>query len=1064
MSTTLTLLKEKQNEFITKTKEYSESLKELCKEVSSRSAIAKNEASIATIFELSVYSFIHEIFHLKIYPVKELAVQTERHIKKGRIDSKVGAFVIEYKHFSKLKTIEQRHSASSQLTNYLLALSKQSNSEYIGLITDGLNCQYITVGNNEVRSVSSYDKLGDYHLRELVKNYVTADQVALTPENLVNDFCNPPKASIANKLTKELFYTLSTASTHRSSMLFKEWKELFKLAHDDISKQKAIEERKEALAKIIDTPIKSVDEEYLALYALQTTYAIIVKVIAYKVISKIQFKRSLIQFNEFTEVKFETLRKQLDELEQGAIFRDMGIGNLLEGDFFAWYCTDTQWNDSIGAIIQEIFQVLSKYEDKALFENGENVQDLFKDLFMQIIPDKVRHSLGEFYTPLWLADNLITEAIENVNDKENWTALDPCAGSGTFLTVLIKKVLEATVGKPNEIRLSAVLNRVKGVDLNPLAVLTARINYFINISPLIEIGDEFEIPVYLGDSSYVPEQHIIDDVNCVSYKIRTIKGDINISIPCSAISDTAIFSKTMTAIEDDIVNQDIEAISNKLFDIIKPSDLTPTIREHISLLSERFVELERNDWNGIWARIVTNFLTTANLGKFTLIVGNPPWIDWKNLPAGYRDRIKALCLKRHLFSGDSITGGINLNICALIANVAAQNWLKEDGMLAFLMPQSLVFQQSYEGFRNFTLNDNKRLYFKKIYDWTKSGHPFKPVQEKFLSYFMSHVPSNYFSGIPLTFYHKKAKYNLQDYNNVKSFDQVKDIFDTEHIILGQANISNTGFSYAADKNELDKFKAISGESTYIGREGIEFYPQEVFLLEVENSIPQTTELIGLKNFQNHKSKYKIPQSPVLLEKAYLHPLIKGVDINRFHLNESNYLVPFPYDESNVRAPIEFVKLSKQAKHLTKYFNKHKEVLQSQTHYNEKIMGAKNSKEFYALARVGEYSFAQNYVAFRDNSKWQSCVVSAVTTPWGEYKRPLFQNHAVSISQNSNGDFITLDEAHYICAILNAPISAKFLLKSSDSRSFKIRVPINIPTYDTSNVIHLELCAISKTAH
>jgi type I restriction-modification system DNA methylase subunit len=103
---------------------------------------------------------------------------------------------------------------------------------------------------------------------------------------------------------------------------------------------------------------------------------------------------------------------------------------------------------------------------------------------MKIIPDKVRHSLGEFYTPSWLADNLIKESLLLNNTKENWNALDPCAGSGTFITVLIKYVLIETKDQPNKKRLAAVLNRIKAIDLNPLAVLTCRINYFINIAHL----------------------------------------------------------------------------------------------------------------------------------------------------------------------------------------------------------------------------------------------------------------------------------------------------------------------------------------------------------------------------------------------------------------------------------------------------------------------------------------------------------------------------------------------------------------------------------------------------
>ena len=87
---------------------------------------------------------------------------------------------------------------------------------------------------------------------------------------------------------------------------------------------------------------------------------------------------------------------------------------------------------------------------------------------------------------------------------------------------------------------------------------------------------------------------------------------------------------------------------------------------------------------------------------------------------GIESGIKGLCISRKLFSGDALTGGINLNICALISNVAAQNWLSINGALAFLMPESLVFQQSYEGFRNFHLDNDERLYFQKIYELGKS--------------------------------------------------------------------------------------------------------------------------------------------------------------------------------------------------------------------------------------------------------------------------------------------------------------------------------------------------------
>ena len=96
------------------------------------------------------------------------------------------------------------------------------------------------------------------------------------------------------------------------------------------------------------------------------------------------------------------------------------------------------------------------------------------------MPPAVRHSLGEYYTKKWLANQVVDEALALVS-KPNWKGLDPCCGSGTFITVMIDKVLEETQGQTINEQLHSVLERVKGIDLNPVAVLTARVNYFINI-------------------------------------------------------------------------------------------------------------------------------------------------------------------------------------------------------------------------------------------------------------------------------------------------------------------------------------------------------------------------------------------------------------------------------------------------------------------------------------------------------------------------------------------------------------------------------------------------------
>jgi len=677
-------LEESTREHVLAHREFAKELTELAKEVRQIAANAPNEATVATNFELKLYGQMKSRLQVEFQPVKEQSINTKRHIKKGRLDSRIGALVIEYKQKSQLDTPTVQAKAVSQIKNYLEHLAEDFRHGAVGVLTDGWRIKFISYNEDGTFTETAFEDLSGAHLLRIIRGVLSLEKKALTPENLIAGFCLDSDPSPAKKLALVLYQALQSHPTGRSNMLFREWQAIFRLAHDDQSKQTAIEERRLALAEALDITIAKGDNdtEYKALYAIQTSYAIIVKAIAFKVLSSIRGDETSTSFADLAQGPVDTLRSHLDRLESGAIFRQEGFGNLLEGDFFAWYCTSEQWDKHIAAAVKQVFAILAEYENHHMFDGGR-VQDLFKDLYVAIIPDKVRHSMGEFYTPPWLAEQTILETLGSTPPNK-WTALDPCCGSGTFITSLIRMVLEDNEAQPNSVKLTEVLARVKGIDLNPLAALTTRINYFVNLSHLIGEDDEFDVPVYLGDSSYVPKPMKIGKVQCLEYVINTEKGPLNLVLPKSAVADVALFSKTMTRLETYIENENETAVDKELRSIIPVQDQTPDVKAEIARLSKNLVDLQRNKWNGIWARIISNFLTTANLGRFDAIVGNPPWIDWKNLPQGYRERIKQLCVDRRLFSGDGITGGINLNVCALISNVAAQNWLKDGGTIGFL--------------------------------------------------------------------------------------------------------------------------------------------------------------------------------------------------------------------------------------------------------------------------------------------------------------------------------------------------------------------------------------------
>lgn len=1043
---------------------YNSALKQMVSELKAEAPIAPNEKTIETRFDQYMTQIFTELFEplgFRYLPTKEKAVNTVRAKTKGRADTSIGNVIIEFKQPSTLHNTADQESAMQQARDYIDGFSNGEQKKTFGFVTDGLISGIYYLNDSGSFVTDYFVSLNEQQIDRLIRAVIGLGQKDLSPENLVKDFAHD-KNSPAKKLAISMFDSVVNYPTEKTKMLLSEWKHLFKLSHDDISKQQAILERKQSLEKIFNEKFSDTDSEYAALFALQTSYTVLIKLVAFKVISQTKYNDSLIRFSDMVNKTPVELRDYMSELESGTIIRDYGIQNLLEGDFFSWYSTRNQWSLKMADCIDEMLIILDSYTSN----NLEKTKDFFKKLYQEMIPAEVRHALGEYYTPHWLADNVINGAL-STGDLENkrWRALDPTSGSGTFLTVLIEKLIEK--GKDEELEKAEILNeittRVVGIDLNPLAVLTARVNYFLNVAELIGDDTEIEIPVYSGDAAYTPTIEMIDGIEFLTYSIETELQPFNISFPKSGLLNLKKFSRTMIEIEIDIKGKNSDGIYQRLMLLInKKEQQSKTVQNYIKELSDTFVLFEANNWNGIWARIVTNYLTTSNIGKFDVVVGNPPWVDWKNLPSVYRDKIKSLPITKSIFSGDGQTGGINLNIAALITNVVATNWLAEDGVLGMLMPDTILVQRSYEGYRNLLLGDNSRAYFQKIQDWSKAGKPFYPVSQKFYTYFISRKSQDYKVGIPVIRYSKKAGVNtadeLIDVNNDLLVENAKAI---------QSSKTATHFAILDKKTSTEDFLIVGNQfSSYKGREGIEFYPQELVLYTVAKDDRQSDTMVTVTPFKNNKSKYRLANKKSYIEKKFIRPLIKGTDIVPFHA-ESKYVVPFVYkQEYSMQIALPETTVRNESPKLYNLFIKSKDVFLEQNSYSKKLINGTHIP-FYSFARVGAYSFAPVKVAFRDNTKNVAAVVESVSLPWGEKAEPVFQNHAVTISERPDGSYISVNEAHYICAIINSDIVIKFVDSSSDSRSFPVHPRYQIPLWSTKSSVHslqLELSHLSQRAH
>ncbi|HEY9595536.1 MAG TPA: N-6 DNA methylase, partial [Spirochaetia bacterium] len=245
-----------------------------------------------------------------------------------------------------------------------------------------------------------------------------------------------------------------------------------------------------------------------ALFCLHTFFAFLLKTVAWRVLSR----DGLDGFASFDPAG---VRARLAKLESGGAFEEHGIAGLLDGDVFSWYLD--VWEETVAVAFRDVASRISRYEPTPHDGASGLTRDLFKRLYRLLLPRGIRHDLGEYYTPDWLARRALSlldprlfgdEGAAGLRDRLRATRiLDPSCGSGTFLLEIIARweTLAERIALPPGELLHVILANLVGLDLNPLAVLTARVNVLVSIARLLRHRrGTIAIPVFRADTVRLP--------------------------------------------------------------------------------------------------------------------------------------------------------------------------------------------------------------------------------------------------------------------------------------------------------------------------------------------------------------------------------------------------------------------------------------------------------------------------------------------------------------------------------------------------------------------------------
>ncbi len=433
-------------------------------------------------------------------------------VARGDVDSVYNRLILEYKRPGIIRNsnkVRANQEVIQQVKDYVLDVAKKERREaqrLAGVALDGFYFIFVRrVGEGwSVDDPVPVNAASTETFLRLLFSLSTG--AALVPENLVQDF--GPKTLQAQRAVRALYTALHSSKHPLVAKLFEQWREFFSEATDYSEWSESIQSKEE-----FRTFVKGMglDPKYTeaprVFFALHTYYALLIKLVASLAAARFAGDESA-PLSRLAAKTGDDLKAEFTDLERGGFFREYGIRNFLEGDFFGWYLA--AWDHDIETAVSGLVHRLAEYDPGTLELAPENARDLLKKLYHYLLPREIRHDLGEYYTPDWLAERLIIQTLgqKDLGDPTK-RVLDPACGSGTFLVILIKHIRERAAERKQDPAkvLDLILRNVIGIDLNPLAVIAARTNYLLALGDLLKSrkGD-IDIPVYQADSVLTPSQ------------------------------------------------------------------------------------------------------------------------------------------------------------------------------------------------------------------------------------------------------------------------------------------------------------------------------------------------------------------------------------------------------------------------------------------------------------------------------------------------------------------------------------------------------------------------------
>ena len=988
------------------------------------------------------------------------------HAERDKNDLLHNQVIIELKNkglFSgRAESVAFKNAVYDRLKKYIARRAEQEGipqEDYTGIATDGEHIAFCYMKGGKITH-QGLMPLSEVSVTKALRALQSSQRRALTRDNLIEDFGHTSSVGrrLMSSLARELTWHFNSQENNKIKMLFKEWQTLFGqvsgLAQDKVRK----------ISKQIGFDIPDMQEDSVsgALFVIHTYNALVMKMLGAELVSYLD----LTQYRDFCgnlaslegDDFLETIGR---DIEKSQFFETVGIKGFVEEAIFSWYldaAEDTERLEIIDSLKEALLQVsLYRFDDLT----SARSRDVLKGFYQSLVPEVLRKSLGEFYTPDWLVAETLARACDS--DWLNKRVLDPTCGSGSFLlrTIALKRAEAESLGLTPEETVDKILETVWGFDLNPLAVQAARVNFLIAISDLVVQCQamEIELPILLADSVYSPAQNKNGANSIVEYRIGSITADLLIKIPSDLVFDRLKLDK-LFSIMGECVDDDKEFDYVASVFLRRRALTQEQLDEWSAPLREtynRVLGLHRKNWNGIWFRIIRNFFWSAAAEPFDLVVGNPPWVRWSALPEDYRSKVKPTCEDYEIFSESKYHGGNELDISGMITYTASDKWLKQGGRLVFVITQTHFQSPSSQGFRSFKIKDG--AYLKPMFvEDLKSLKPFPDAANKTVIVgFEKCSDEVYPYPVPYNVWQSK-KGSRKALSESHTIDQI--LKGIDRIPMEANPVGDVRSPWAImPVGDFERTKYIRGKSEWIsGRKGVTADLNGIYMIEVID----VDEKRGLVQIQTRPSAGKKDigiAKKFWIEPDLLYPMVKGAsDFSAYRFAPRHnlfHLVPNQAITKKALLDAEDV-LENDLPKTFSYLKSYESQLLDRSTYKARL----SKYAFYHIYNVGSYSFAPYKVVWAEQSgTFKAAVCSSSNVPLvGE--RPFVPDHKVYFVECSSEN-----TAHFICGLLNSSLVKNYI----ESHTISIQVSnifkhLELPRFDPKSEACTDLVSLSRQLH